>query len=217
MNTKFDVGQRVTYPVVQTADGNITGIAVSKSGVTRYAIGPKWYAEEDLNLAEEKPDAAITATEPIKESEPVKLYCVKSYEPGEWCTKGKIYEIRTDGGIAHDSGWIECNFLPFMRNGGRIRKAGTEWSKYLVPLVRRPAKVGEYIVVVKMDGPAKYDLRYDLHDILKVTHDDSNIIEQWKGRAVAFMNITHPDRPWHMCVIKNDEYLVLDGYTGDPA
>ena len=58
MNTKFDVGQRVTYPA------------------------------KEAEPAESNP-------------EPVKLYCVKSYKPGEWLTKGNVYERNGDA-ITYD-------------------------------------------------------------------------------------------------------------------
>lgn len=144
---------------------------------------------------------------PAEKTEPVKLYCVKSYKPGEWCTKGKIYELSADGTIAMDDGWVEIYDDKCL--GGR------PFRSYFVPLVKRPAKIGEYIIVTARNAPSAYDHRYDLHDILKVTQDDSNIIKQWKGKAVAFQNVTHPDRPWQMCVIKHSDYFVIDGYKGD--
>ena len=81
----------------------------------------------------------------------------------------------------------------------------------VVPLVSRPAKIGEYIVVMDA-ADYRFDRRFDVGDILLVTKDDTNIIDQWIGRAVGFKNITHPDRPWHNRVIRNKDYLVLDGY-----
>lgn len=47
-------------------------------------------------------------------------------------------------------------------------------------------------------------------DMLRVTHDDSNIVDQWVGKAVGFENITHPERPWKYCVIRHANYVVLE-------
>ena len=180
MNTKFDVGQRVTYPVIHTADGSITGIAVSKAGVTRYAVGPKWYAEEDLKpTAEEKP-----VTEPVK-SEPVKLYCVKSFM--DVLSAGKFYEPDESGHITYDDGRKSSHPVSdwkfdFVRIGN------------LVPLVRRPAKVGEWVLVDRESEPKQVRRKCCAWDGCIVLADGRHS----KGRG-------------------GFAYLVLDGYTGDPA
>ena len=196
MNTKFDVGQRVTYPVVHTADGNVIGIAVTRAGVTRYAIGPNWYAEEDLKLAaEEKPVTEPAESEPA-ESEPAKLYCVKSFI--DILSAGKIYEPDESGYITYDDGCKSNHSVSdwefdFIRIGN------------LVPLVRRPAKVGEWIYPLE-DCPFG---RYKKGELLKCTIDDKNVTDVWRRKAVEYNN--------SRCVIKHDEYLVLGGYAGDPA
>ncbi len=184
MNTKFDVGQRVTYPIVHTADGNITGIAVSKAGVTRYAIGPKWYTEEDLKLAAEENPVTQLA-----ESEPVKLYCVKSFV--DILSAGKIYEPDESGHITYDDGRKSSHPVSdwefdFIRIGN------------LVPLVRRPAKIGEWVYVLDRGTS-----RYEEKRIYKVFDTGSNscvwFADDCKGN------------------IREENYLVLDGYTGGPT
>lgn len=142
------------------------------------------------------------------EGEPAKLYCAKTVTP--FLTEGEIYEIK-DGKMKSDlrAYSIASSFEELVRKDPRFRNC-------LVPLVKRPAKIGEYILVTRANGPAIYDHRYDLHDLLKVTQDDSNIIDQWKGKAVAFQNVTHPDRPWQACVLEHEAYLVLDGYHPEP-
>lgn len=199
MNTKFDVGQRVTYPVVHTADGAITGIAVSKAGVTRYAIGPKWYTEDDLKLAvEEKPDIGNPIAEPVKEGkpEPVKLYCVKDYKPGEWFTKGKIYESSPNGSFAWDDGYSS----EFIRNAHFFN--GVCEGDCLVPLARRPAKVGEWVIATNKSGHGvPINTPVCVKEILEYT---------------KYIEVDYTQE--HGCnVLRPDQYLVLDGYTGDPA
>lgn len=199
MNTKFDVGQRVTYPVVHTADGNITGIAVSKAGVTRYAIGTKWYTEDDLKLtAEEK-----ALTEPVAESkpEPVKLYCVKDYRGN--LTRGKIYEVK-DGFMRYDDG--SKAFMQWMDIAEDIKESWLFKDGYLVPLVRRPAKVGEWVYIVDAD-PAFcnwYNGNYKNGDVMRITS-----LPPVDRRGSGVMSGKN--------YMVHSEYLVLDGYHGDPA
>lgn len=151
-----------------------------------------WVLESDM-----KP---YTEQKPV---EPVKLYCVKDCNPKACgCViKGKVYEQDERGFIHGEHGL--CTAESRIRDG------------HLVPLVKRPAKIGEYIIPMIVDGWAKNDRRYDVHDLLKVTSDDTTIIAQWVGKAVGFKNITHPERPWQHCVILHANYLVLDGYKGE--
>jgi len=196
MNTKFDVGQRVTYPVVHTADGNITGIAVSKSGVTRYAIGPKWYTEDDLKpSAEEKPDIGNPITEPVSESnpEPVKLYCVKGY--GKMCKKGKTYAANADGHLKFDNGQIST----FETDNTRFKQ---EWSEHLVPLVCHPAKVGEWVLPSDWWFERRGIVTRGIFKVESVDADGDIWFDGHNRCAGLSTRI---------------QYLVLDGYTGDPA
>jgi len=189
----------VTYPVVQTADGNIAGIAVSKAGVTRYAIGAKWCTEEDLKLAaEEKP-----VTEPV-ESEPVKLYCVKSY--GEWLTKGKIYEFFNNGKIVFDNGWNNKNY-----NDGEtllhFLERNPAFNKVLFPLIRRPAKVGEWVLIVAVHNPSEHTGYVHNGEIRLIDEAEEGV------RSTHAATKKEQRGSW----LWEDEYLVLSGYTGDPA
>lgn len=82
-----------------------------------------------------------------------------------------------------------------------------------IRLVSRPAKVGEYIVVINMgDLDVTYN-RYCLGDILQVKDDYSkyeNIGDTWRMRAVGYKNITHPRDNDIDYVIKNEHYLVIE-------
>jgi len=127
----------------------------------------------------------------------MKLYCIKDFKPGEWLTKGKVYEV-VDDIITYDDGWQHkwSQRAPYLDEN-------LKFFDCLIPLISRPAKAGESIY------PTKDSIfgRYKKGDILRVTKDDSTITATWKGVGVAYH---HKD--CDLYVIKNSEYLVLDGY-----
>lgn len=127
-------------------------------------------------------------TEPVKESEPVKLYCVKSYTPGEWITEGKTYELDADGKIRFDDGY-STDFNSIGENA--LMRSG------LVPLVRRPAKVGEWVYI---ENPRKHDPYVSEGSIYKIDGVSMSLPFPYLSLRNAF---------------GEDEYLVLDGYHGD--
>ena len=130
---------------------------------------------------------------PEPQKEPIRLYCVKSFMPGEWVTKGKTYEIRENGRVTYDDGWVSSASGMF---------GGLEViPNYLVPLVKRPAKRGEWVLVVDNDN--NYLNRYKNGDILKIADvtDDGDV-------CCVIQR--------HFNYIYKHEYLVLDGYRGDP-
>ena len=130
---------------------------------------------------------------PEPQKEAVKLYCVKSYD-GTFLSvkKGKIYETTDDGRIIFDynkEGSAYWKDSDFVSDGN------------LVPLVKRPAKVGEWVLVVNSD--MSHCNKYKNGDILKVVRVDGD------GDA-------HCEIRWYSNCIYKHEYLVLDGYRGDP-
>ena len=149
-------------------------------------------AEIKVLMIEEKAVLGVSTTEPAKESElePVKLYCTKSC--GRTLTKGKVYEF--DGHRVNYDG-LDC----FYANDFEDWKHGDSgFASCLAPLVRRPAKVGEWVYVLDRGTS-----RYEEKRIYKVFDTGSNscvwFAEDCKGN------------------IPKENYLVLDGYTGDPA
>lgn len=91
----------------------------------------------DRLMGREKP-ATVKAVEPQDKPQSVKLYCVKDCLCG--CVKkGKIYEQDEKGVIQTESGRGCADF--------RIEQG------YLVPLVARPAKVGEYVLLDGVKEP----------------------------------------------------------------
>jgi len=127
--------------------------------------------------------------------EAVKLYCVKDYVGSNALTKGKTYEF--DGfGVTYDNEF---------RGAGR--KTFEEWklknpevASCLVPLVKRPAKVWEWVLIVDAK-PSASATRYENGDILKITHYDMRFA-QYEKSVGGYLN--------------EGEYLVLDGYTPEP-
>ena len=128
-------------------------------------------------------------TEPVKDSEPAKLYCVKSFM--DILSAGKIYEPDESGHIAYNDG-RKSNHSVSDRKFDFIRIGN------LAPLVRRPAKVGEWVYVLD-HGTSRYEEKriYKVFD----TGSDSCVwfADDYKGN------------------IRKENYLVLDGYHGDPA
>ena len=90
-----------------------------------------------------------------------------------------------------------------MRSGGRIHGEGTEWAKYLVPLVSRPAKAGEWVYIAK----SPYSSAISDGAVLRVVNSKDRYVDV-KGDID-----THPSDGylWH---VLHGDYLVLDGYDG---
>lgn len=138
--------------ILITSDGHTTtarlydGKKVTKSAEAKCAPDDKFDFVTGAKLAFDR----LMGTEKPKEAkpEPVKLYCVKEYEPGEFLTRGKVYEIPHDGGfIPFDDGWRDMISFAETRLCGELVV-----PTYLVPLVSRPAKVGEWVYVLKDNG-----------------------------------------------------------------
>jgi len=148
----------------------------------------------DYRQAEVTFKGAVAEDKPAQE--PVKLYCVKDYSPGEWCTRGEVYEIARDGArITYDDGWtcglsIETDTF----NGVKIV------PNYLIPLVARPAKVGEWVYLQEEPHANKqYPSKHHKGDIAKI---------EMFGCMPSVLAINGTD--W--VGFHADEYLVLDGY-----
>jgi hypothetical protein len=128
-----------------------------------------------------------------KPKETVKLYCVKS--ASKHITKGKVYELHGSldgfGSITFDNGWTNDMF--------HYRKAhwrdGSQATECLVPLVKRPAKVGEWVYVVDSGSSG-----YEANKIYKVFQTGCPAKYVWFA----------PDGKGY---VKPGEYLVLDGYA----
>ena len=176
--------------IIITTDGKTTlarlfdGKTMVKRAEAKCAPSDVFDFGVGAELAVKRLMGAKPVTEPV-ESEPVKLYCIESYRPGEWLTKGKIYELDVDGTIHYDDGYSK-RFCDVRKNSSARRD--------LVPLVRRPAKVGEWVLVDGESEPKQVRRKCCAWDGCIVLADGRHS----KGRS-------------------GFAYLVLDGYRGDPA
>lgn len=133
--------------------------------------------------------------------EAIKLYCVKSYNSGLAFTKGKTYIFA--GGIKnYDNGDSdrddEFESYECYENG-----TDPKLRDCLFPLVKRPAKVGEWVLVTESDGKACN--QYKNGDLLEILDVD------YEGDAIYKIK----DCGWYFSIF-DTEYLVIDGYKGDP-
>ena len=139
-------------------------------------------------------------TESIKESEPVKLYCVKSCN--NWLVKGRIYGTDKCGRFIYEDGDTTAEKFKCVDD---IMK--TWLGEYLVPLVKRPAKVGEWVYLIKeprVNTSHEFQCAYHKGDIVRI--DFFGFFPSVKTNCAGGFS-----------GFREDEYLVLDGYTGDPA
>ena len=122
--------------------------------------------------------------EPEQPKEPIKLYCVKDYNSGIWLTKGKTYEVADNNYVCMDDGYR----TPYDNLGLN----GTPFKSYFVPLVKRPAKVGEWVYAT----------------------DESKLL-MVKGECFGNCVVLSDGR--HTKINgKEISYLVLDGYVPEP-
>lgn len=139
------------------------------------------------------PFSAEPAKAPSKE--PVKLYCVKSFESGEWLTRGKIYESTPDFQVTYDDGYV----CPAYETIADLHRRNPNTGASLFPLVSRPAKVGEWVLVTNAHTRWERN-KYKNGDIRK-------IVKRGFDWAAFATNDT-----WSQMM--DGEYEVLDGYDG---
>ena len=148
--------------------------------------------EQNINFCDLEPYA-----EHAEAPAPVKLYCVKDFMSGDWFTKGKVYETNQNDQFTTDSG-----YHPDRNEWDDNWTLGvhTHWSDHLVPLVSRPAKPGEWVLIVSPYYTSS-EKDYTKGAIYKVLspYSDGVCINNDHGEQT---NIYH------------SEYLTLDGYDG---
>lgn len=135
--------------------------------------------------------------EPAK-AEPVKLYCVK--DKINWNLKsGEIVTLDAEGHIDIHGEKTSCTYTGKELAESVAEHAG--WGCYLVPLVKRPAKVGEWVLV---------------------SNDALGTAVDYRGRVVKITSICRipyftPDGDTiRQAPLTHGEYLVLDGYQPEP-
>lgn len=188
----------VPQKIVITTDGKTTlarlfdGKTMVKRAEAKCAPSDTFNFGVGAELAVKRLIGENPVTEPVTDSkpEPVELYCVKSYGPGEWITKGKIYELDANGRIHFDDGYTK----QFCSIG---EHASVKLN--LFQLVRRPAKVGEWVIAASSDGHrAKLNVPYAVSRVGKSNPDWVYVVADSDDTC-----------------IRDDQYLVLDGYHGD--
>lgn len=138
-------------------------------------------------------DVVVKAKPAAAESnpEPVKLYCVNGYEP--FFTQGRVYEF--------DSGRIKMDNREsrFYESIDDLFLKNVDFKSCLFPLVRRPAKAGEWVIAASSDGHrAKLNVPYAVSRVGKSNPDWVYVVADSDDTC-----------------IRDDQYLVLDGYHGD--
>ncbi|MGL5995972.1 MAG: hypothetical protein ACRC1I_05530, partial [Pseudomonas proteolytica] len=162
----------------------------------------KYLLAEDAEAAPQ-PEDKPTEDKP----EPIKLYCAKDY-------------ITPFGDVELIKGTV-CTFNPAdgaieLPDGSRVGSEGEprsydEWKRdnpfradCLVPLVKRPAKVGEWVYITK--SHEKRAVNGEIYEVAPYKVNDD-------------LFINHPDgtrSPDGAANIRDSEYLVLDGFHPEP-
>lgn len=119
---------------------------------------------------------------------PIKLYCVKPLD--DWLTVGKVYES-TKGQVVVDNGEKYTDF--YMLESG-----------YLVPLVKRRAKVGEWVLY---EGEVCEVIAMSTCSGSKYVYAQTLNGKQTYSGSSADRPIKRP-----FTFLEQEEYLVLDGY-----
>lgn len=128
------------------------------------------------------------------EKEPIKLYCITT-RPSTGCglTKNGVYVF--DGSMHYDGGYIGEKKDSF----DSWKERNPDTAKCLIPLIKRPAKVGEYVIPTSTDGHRR---------------------EVNKPYSVISVNEYSPHKNWvtvndgrRTDTLRYDQYLVLDGYN----
>lgn len=133
-----------------------------------------------------------------KQPEPIRLHCFKSYSSSflkeRMLTAGKSYEINTNGRITLDDGESYGTYKSFADFG----KGNPDYAKCLVPEVKHPARVGEWVKIVNSEAYFCGDT-YKNGDIFKIVSLNNPCRGFPKGENMNGWLIP-------------DEYVVLDGY-----
>ena len=145
----------------------------------------------------------IESMQSEQKKETVKLYCAKDYNPGRTLTKGKIYEF-VDGIVTYDGGQKSHPML----NAKEFCEAvnATVGKTAIVSLEKRPAKVGEYVLVTENPSNDNHG-DYRKGEIYKVQKIAGT------GKFVNKKANAHNESISGMYQLLDNEYLVLDNYA----
>ena len=202
---KFNIGDwvEIKHPAYLNGIGKIIEIHNNRDMLYNTLCNTLFMVEFSTGHCEMFSEDTLALTNPPKQDkpepkpEPVKLYCTESYKPGEFLTKGKIYTIAYDGArFVFDDGWAG----PLDLETGNFNGKNIVPS-YLVPLVKRPAKVGEWVYLLQDDC-------MHINEKGSITKFLGNgFICDLTGRFAARGISAQPE---------SEYFLVLDGYQPEP-
>lgn len=194
--------------IVITTDGITTiarlydGKKVMKSAEAKCAPSDAFDFTIGANLAYDRLMDRLPATPPKPAEkpaqEPIKLYCVKDFMEGNFLTRGKVYEFVPGKGVVYDDEW--CGGDTYGGSFSQYARYNPSLSACLIPLVQRPAKVGEWVLVT--NASQWNENKYINGDV-----------RQAKLRGFDYIRFD-PKDVW--TEMNDEEYLVLDGYQPEP-
>lgn len=165
--------------IVITTDGKTT---IAEYGDEKATVENAKYAS--FERAAHAAFALVTHVTNPKHDKPkretIKLYCIKDLFPGMFLTKGKVYQYG-DEGFNYDSPMVKCACYGSYEEWTKVFPSEAEC---LVPLVKRPAKVGEWALLDGETMPLQ---------VIRICVNGCVVLSGER----------------HTC---HKEYLVLDGY-----
>lgn len=164
--------------------------------------GLRWFSSVESKMPESRYTVidypfSERPEQPTEQKEIVKLYCVK-YGASNF-KRGNVYEVINET-ICFDDG----STGHFPSNFDEAKEQYPGLSACLVPLVKRPAKVGEWVYITHTDYAPEAGARLGVGDVCRVasvTPSGAKHLEVSPGYELSYY-----DR----------EYLVLDGYHPEP-
>ena len=181
-------------------DGTVWADSITTDEPTAKLIGKLLGAKFPLKSVVGKTVTSVEMFEQPEQpkQEPVRLYCVKDFSAlggKRNLIAGKVYEF--DGSrVNYDN--IECaEFEDF----DDWKRGDPSFAACLVPLVSRPAKVGEWVYI--RDATPICEQAYKNGDVFKITH---------MHKRFSHNACNDQQGDW----FEDEEYLVLDGYKPEP-
>ena len=186
---KFDIVEFITEPdqkILITTDGTTTTAKLFDGKKTVKTAEAHCCPADTFDFMTGAKLAFERLTEEKKEEpkpepqEAIKLYCVKSNKGSIDFKKGGIY--------------TQISNRVYDTDGEKLTIASKDWIKEcFVPLVKRPAKAMEWVLVVESRGCGKYGY-YEKGDVFKCVKDDygagNAIIVDCKRWMPAYRNTT---------------------------
>ena len=194
---KFDVGEEI--PSI----GIVGEIQINKRG-TLYQVKNQTYSERQVNDTIARL-MRPTSVEPQGKPEAVKLYCVKSCTVmgSIWFARGKTYTLENSE-IRFESGWIAHCY----KSLSDFMKANPSTRDCLVPLVPRPAKAGEWVLVKHTVEDSGGISAGDVALVVHINDGCGPYIRSKEKTCFGYSELGD------VTLLKDDWCEVLDGYDG---